>query len=156
LQLAREHCRTLSFWILEFPNWMGSRLLPHDLGKARKQGAGADSQAPGHFSMRCMQAGAAGYVCKQQELTELLSAIKAVLSGTATFPIRRCTRGAQVWVVPAKDMVERLSAGDDGAAAWHGARPTRKLPIACFSATRRSVPTRPGCCSNSMPARWWI
>lgn len=29
------------------------------------------SQAPGHFSMRCMQTGAAGYVCKQQDLTEL-------------------------------------------------------------------------------------
>lgn len=44
------------------------------------------SQAPGNFSMRCMQAGAAGYVCKQQELTELLSAIKAVLSGYSYFP----------------------------------------------------------------------
>lgn len=44
------------------------------------------SQSAGHFSMRCMQAGAAGYVCKQQDLTELLSAIKAVLSGYSYFP----------------------------------------------------------------------
>lgn len=69
------------------------------------------SQAPGHFSMRCMQAGAAGYVCKQQELTELLSAIKAVLSGYSYFPNQALhkarsaiSRGTET------EMVERLSA----------------------------------------------
>src|SRR5690606_31151361 len=68
------------------------------------------SQAPGNFSMRCMQAGAAGYVCKQQELTELLSAIKAVLSGYSYFPnqalhaSRTCVNGGSE-----KEMVERLS-----------------------------------------------
>jgi endonuclease-3 len=68
------------------------------------------SQAPGHFSMRCMQAGAAGYVCKQQDLTELLSAIKAVLSGYSYFPNQalnsvRSTMGN----ASEADMVERLS-----------------------------------------------
>ena len=67
------------------------------------------SQAPGNFSMRCMQAGAAGYVCKQQELTELLSAIKAVLSGYSYFPnqalhVSRGRGGSEA------DMVNRLSA----------------------------------------------
>ncbi|WP_283205772.1 response regulator transcription factor [Pseudomonas asiatica] len=67
------------------------------------------SQAPGNFSMRCMQAGAAGYVCKQQELTELLSAIKAVLSGYSYFPnqalhVSRGRGGSET------DMVNRLSA----------------------------------------------
>ncbi|WP_411959094.1 response regulator [Pseudomonas sp. s4] len=67
------------------------------------------SQAPGNFSMRCMQAGAAGYVCKQQELTELLSAIKAVLSGYSYFPnqalhLSRGRGGSET------DMVNRLSA----------------------------------------------
>nr|WP_314877386.1 response regulator transcription factor [uncultured Pseudomonas sp.] len=69
------------------------------------------SQAPGHFSMRCMQAGAAGYVCKQQELTELLSAIKAVLSGYSYFPNQALhkarstiSRGTE------SEMVDRLSA----------------------------------------------
>ena len=68
------------------------------------------SQAPGHFSMRCMQAGAAGYVCKQQDLTELLSAIKAMLSGYSHFPNQalnsvRSTQGN----TSEADMVERLS-----------------------------------------------
>lgn len=67
------------------------------------------SQAPGNFSMRCMQAGAAGYVCKQQELNELLSAIKAVLSGYSYFPnqalhVSRGRGGSET------DMVNRLSA----------------------------------------------
>ncbi|WP_263262805.1 response regulator transcription factor [Pseudomonas sp. RIT-PI-S] len=68
------------------------------------------SQAPGHFSMRCMQAGAAGYVCKQQDLTELLSAIKAVLSGYSYFPNQalhpvRTNMGN----VSEKELVQRLS-----------------------------------------------
>lgn len=43
-------------------------------------------QTPGPFSMRCMQAGAAGYVCKQQDITELISAVRAVLAGYSYFP----------------------------------------------------------------------
>lgn len=44
------------------------------------------SHAPGHLSSRCMRSGAAGYVSKEQDLNELLSAIKAVLSGYSYFP----------------------------------------------------------------------
>lgn len=44
------------------------------------------AQPPMHFAMRCMKSGAAGYVCKQEDLSELLSAIKAVLSGYNYFP----------------------------------------------------------------------
>jgi two-component system response regulator EvgA len=33
-----------------------------------------------------MQSGAAGYVCKQEDLSELLSSVKAVLSGYNYFP----------------------------------------------------------------------
>lgn len=44
------------------------------------------AQAPALFAVRCMHSGAAGYVCKQEDLSELLSAIKAVLSGYNYFP----------------------------------------------------------------------
>lgn len=44
------------------------------------------AQAPALFAIRCMHSGAAGYVCKQEDLSELLSAIKAVLSGYNYFP----------------------------------------------------------------------
>ncbi|MCV9919776.1 MULTISPECIES: response regulator transcription factor [Pseudomonas] len=44
------------------------------------------AQAPALFALRCMHSGASGYVCKQEDLTELVSAIKAVLSGYNYFP----------------------------------------------------------------------
>jgi two-component system response regulator EvgA len=44
------------------------------------------AQAPSLFAIRCMQNGAAGYVCKQEDLTELVSSVKAVLSGYNYFP----------------------------------------------------------------------
>ncbi|WP_313645485.1 response regulator transcription factor, partial [Pseudomonas sp.] len=44
------------------------------------------AQAPALFAVRCMHSGAAGYVCKEEDLSELLSAIKAVLAGYNYFP----------------------------------------------------------------------
>lgn len=44
------------------------------------------AQSPALFALRCMHSGAAGYVCKQEDLSELLSAIKAVLAGYNYFP----------------------------------------------------------------------
>ncbi|MDF0732478.1 response regulator transcription factor [Pseudomonas entomophila] len=44
------------------------------------------AQSPALFAVRCMHSGAAGFVCKQEDLSELLSAIKAVLSGYNYFP----------------------------------------------------------------------
>ena len=49
------------------------------------------AQSPTLFAMRCMQSGAAGYVCKQEELSELVSAIKAVFSGYNYFPSQALT-----------------------------------------------------------------
>ncbi|MBC3420207.1 MULTISPECIES: response regulator transcription factor [unclassified Pseudomonas] len=44
------------------------------------------AQSPTLFAIRCMHSGAAGFVCKQEDLSELLSAVKAVLSGYNYFP----------------------------------------------------------------------
>jgi len=49
------------------------------------------AQSPKLFAMRCMQSGAAGYVCKQEELSELVSAIKAVFAGYNYFPSQALT-----------------------------------------------------------------
>lgn len=49
------------------------------------------AQSPKLFAMRGMQSGAAGYVCKQEELSELVSAIKAVFSGYNYFPSQALT-----------------------------------------------------------------
>ncbi|MGC5701082.1 response regulator transcription factor [Pseudomonas sp. NFXW11] len=44
------------------------------------------AQSASLFANRCMRAGASGYVCKQEELSELVSAIKAISSGYNYFP----------------------------------------------------------------------
>ena len=44
------------------------------------------AQSPTLFATRCMRSGADGYVCKEGDLSELLRAIRAVLSGYNYFP----------------------------------------------------------------------
>ncbi|OFW93729.1 MAG: DNA-binding response regulator [Acinetobacter sp. RIFCSPHIGHO2_12_41_5] len=44
------------------------------------------SQAPEYFSMRCMKAGATGYVSKNNDLNELSKALNAMTSGYTYFP----------------------------------------------------------------------
>ncbi|MFJ3485225.1 response regulator [Pseudomonas sp. NPDC090202] len=52
------------------------------------------AQAPSLFAIRCMQSGAAGYVCKQEDLSELVSSVKAVLSGYNYFPSQALSTSA--------------------------------------------------------------
>ncbi len=44
------------------------------------------SQPANLFSMRCRQAGAAGYVCKSGDMSELTNAVQAIRSGYEYFP----------------------------------------------------------------------
>lgn len=112
LQLTREHLPDIVVLDIGIPKLDGLEVI------ARMASASPcsrvlvlTSQSPGHFSMRCMQAGASGYVCKQQELTELLSAIKAVLSGYSYFPNQALYKSrGQVGGVSETEMVSRLSA----------------------------------------------
>ena len=111
LQLAREHMPDIVILDIGIPKLDGLEVIArlNSMSFTMKVLV-LTSQTPGHFSMRCMQSGAAGYVCKQQDLTELLSAIKAVLSGYSYFPNQalhpvRSNLGGSTEA----DMVERLS-----------------------------------------------
>ncbi|PUA42165.1 DNA-binding response regulator [Pseudomonas protegens] len=44
------------------------------------------AQSAALFASRCMRAGASGYVCKCEDLSELLSAVKAICNGYNYFP----------------------------------------------------------------------
>lgn len=111
LQLARDHMPDLVILDIGIPKLDGLEVIARLTATSMAMKVLVlTSQMPGHFSMRCMQAGAAGYVCKQQDLTELLSAIKAVLSGYSYFPNQalhavRSNVGSRTEA----DMVERLS-----------------------------------------------
>ncbi|AQW67645.1 response regulator transcription factor [Pseudomonas putida] len=111
LQLTRQHLPDIVVLDIGIPKLDGLEVIARMASSSPcSKVLVLTSQAPGNFSMRCMQAGAAGYVCKQQELTELLSAIKAVLSGYSYFPNQalHASRGRSGG--SEAEMVNRLSA----------------------------------------------
>lgn len=111
LQLAREHTPDIVILDIGIPRLDGLEVIARLSTTVMPiKILVLTSQVPGHFSMRCMQAGAAGYVCKQQGLTELLSAIKAVLSGYSYFPSQalHSTRSS-FGSTSETDMINRLS-----------------------------------------------
>ncbi len=111
LQLAREYAPDIVILDIGIPKLDGLEVIARLSTPAVPiKVLVLTSQAPGHFSMRCMQAGAAGYVCKQQDLTELLSAIKAVLSGYSYFPNQALhSVRSSLGNASEADMVNRLS-----------------------------------------------
>jgi two-component system response regulator EvgA len=111
LQLAREHMPDIVILDIGIPKLDGLEVIARLASTTMPvKVLILTSQAPGHFSMRCMQSGAAGYVCKQQDLTELLSAIKAVLSGYSYFP-NQALHAVRTSLVSASEaeMLDRLS-----------------------------------------------
>jgi len=67
-------------------------------------------QNPNHYATRCMQAGAAGFVCKEGDLAELTAAVRAVLSGYSYFPSDVIRSGKrQVGLPDENEMIEHLS-----------------------------------------------
>lgn len=67
-------------------------------------------QSASLFAMRCMQAGASGFVCKQGGLAELMSAVSAVVAGYNYFPstaIRQSRRSSGQ--LDDQERIQRLS-----------------------------------------------
>jgi two-component system response regulator EvgA len=87
VQLAREHHPDLILLDISMPKMDGLEVLGRitDLGLTSKVLV-LTSQSPLFFSSRCMKAGAAGYVSKVDDLSELIKGIKAVMSGYMYFP----------------------------------------------------------------------
>ncbi|NIX94139.1 response regulator transcription factor [Pseudomonas fulva] len=111
LQLTRQHLPDIVVLDIGIPKLDGLEVIGRMASSSPcSKVLVLTSQAPGNFSMRCMQAGAAGYVCKQQELTELLSAIKAVLSGYSYFPNQALHASRGRSGSSEAEMVNRLSA----------------------------------------------
>ena len=68
-------------------------------------------EQPGHhYATRCMQAGAAGFVCKEGDLAEVTAAVRAVLSGYSYFPSDVIRSGKRHIGLPDEaDLIGRLS-----------------------------------------------
>lgn len=87
VQLARLHHVDLIVLDITMPGLDGLEVIN------RIRVAGLDtrilvltSQSPLFYSQRCMKAGAAGFISKSQDLTELLRAVKIIMDGYTFFP----------------------------------------------------------------------
>lgn len=87
LETARKLLPDLIILDLGIPNMDGFAVISHlkSIGLAVKilVLTSGDSR---NFAIRCLQAGAAGFICKDDNLDELAGAVKAVLSGKLYFP----------------------------------------------------------------------
>ena len=87
VQLARLHNVDLIVLDITMPGLDGLEVIN------RIRASGLDtrilvltSQSPLFYSQRCMKAGAAGFITKSQDLTELLRAVKVIMDGYTFFP----------------------------------------------------------------------
>lgn len=92
LQLARDHLPDLVVLDIGIPKLDGLEVI------ARLETLGLPlrvlvltSKPSDLFALRCMQAGAAGFVCKEEDLGELVNAAKAILAGYSYFPKQTLT-----------------------------------------------------------------
>ncbi|MFW9081934.1 response regulator [Pseudomonas sp. P2757] len=87
VQMAREHAPDLIVLDIGMPKLDGLEVI------SRISGLGLSSkilvltsQSAQFYSMRCMKAGAAGFISKTNDINELIKAIKAVMDGYTFFP----------------------------------------------------------------------
>ncbi|MBC8995236.1 response regulator transcription factor [Pseudomonas sp. N40(2020)] len=87
VQLAREYAPDLIVLDIAMPKLDGLEVISRisALGLSSKILV-LTSQSALFYSMRCMKAGAAGYISKTNDLDELIKAIKAVMDGYTFFP----------------------------------------------------------------------
>ena len=87
IQLAREHAPDLIVLDISMPKLDGLEVI----GRLQTLGLNnrilvLTSQPAALFAARCMKAGAAGYLSKNDDLADVLRAVKSVMSGYTFFP----------------------------------------------------------------------
>lgn len=87
VQLARTHHPDVIILDIGIPDLDGFEVIERIKAlKLESKILVLTSQPVAAFSLRCMQAGAAGFVSKQEDLNGLVNAIQAVISGYNYFP----------------------------------------------------------------------
>ncbi|MEB0204516.1 response regulator transcription factor [Pseudomonas sp. CCC3.1] len=112
VQLARQHAVDLIVLDITMPGLDGLDVI----GRIKASGLACQilvltSQSALFYSQRCMKAGAAGFITKSQDLSELGRAVKLIKDGYTFFPnlaISSVRSGDATLTDP--EMIERLSA----------------------------------------------
>ncbi|WP_395602507.1 response regulator [Pseudomonas sp. A1230] len=87
VQMAREHTPELIILDIAMPKLDGLEVISRISAlRLPSKILVLTSQSPLFYSMRCMKAGAAGYISKTNDMGELVKAIKAVMDGYTFFP----------------------------------------------------------------------
>jgi two-component system response regulator EvgA len=87
LQLAREYAPDLIVLDIGMPKLDGLEVIRRITAlNLKSKILVLTSQSPNFYAMRCMQAGAAGYISKTDDMGELVKAIKAIMEGYTFFP----------------------------------------------------------------------
>ncbi|MGE7958037.1 response regulator [Pseudomonas sp. NPDC089530] len=87
VQMARQHEPELILLDIAISRLDGLEVINRISGlKLSSKILVLTSQPAAFYAMRCMKAGAAGYVSKTDELSELSKAIKALMAGYTLFP----------------------------------------------------------------------
>ncbi|MDH4567354.1 response regulator transcription factor [Pseudomonas sp. BN414] len=109
LQLIRQHEPDIVILDIGIPRLDGLNVI------SRIQALGLDShvlvltsQSAEGFSQRCLQAGAKGFVSKEEDLQNLLTAINAINAGFTVFP-SIAMNGSQAPALSESELMGRLS-----------------------------------------------
>jgi two-component system response regulator EvgA len=87
VQLARQHEPALILLDIAMPSLDGLEVINRICGlKLSSKILVLTSQSATFYAMRCLKAGAAGYISKTDDLSELSKAIKALMAGYTFFP----------------------------------------------------------------------
>ena len=87
VQLARKHNVDLIIHDITMPGLDGLEVINRiRVSEVKSRILVVTSQSPLFYSQRCMKAGAAGFITKGQDLTELMRAIKIIMDGYTFFP----------------------------------------------------------------------
>jgi len=112
VQLARQHAVDLVVLDISMPGLDGLEVID----RIRVSGLSCrilvlTSQAATFYSQRCMRAGAAGFVSKSQDLSELVRAVKTIMDGYTFFPNLAISsvRNSDITLTD-MEMIESLSA----------------------------------------------